>query len=129
MKSVKTSRQPILRTPILLLALIDLIMLAARLWPLPNFLGLGTTSMDPAITLVAYIGLGFSLRGTAICNHQFGTLTNPETFGNYGAGSTLIWVDPELDISFAACSAGVMKNTDNIERFQKLGDLVVSAMV
>jgi len=77
----------------------------------------------------AYIGLGFSLRGTAICNHQFGTLTTPETFGNYGAGSTLIWVDPELDVSFAACSAGVMKNTDNIERFQKLGDLVVSAMV
>jgi CubicO group peptidase (beta-lactamase class C family) len=77
----------------------------------------------------AYIGLGFSLRGTAMCNHQFGTLTSPETFGNYGAGSTLIWVDPELDVSFAACSAGVMKNTDNIERFQKLGDLVVSAMV
>jgi CubicO group peptidase (beta-lactamase class C family) len=77
----------------------------------------------------AYIGLGFSLRGTAICNHQFGTLASPETFGNYGAGSTLIWVDPELDVSFAACSAGVMKNTDNIERFQKLGDLVISAML
>ena len=29
----------------------------------------------------AYIGLGFSLRGTAICNHQFGTLASPETFG------------------------------------------------
>jgi CubicO group peptidase (beta-lactamase class C family) len=77
----------------------------------------------------AYIGLGFSLRGTAICHHQFGTLTTPEAFGNYGAGSTLIWVDPELDVSFAACSAGVMKNTDNIERFQTLGDLVVSAMI
>lgn len=76
----------------------------------------------------AYIGLGFSLRGSRIVNHQFGTLTTPETFGNYGAGSTLIWVDPALDISFAACSAGVMKNTDNIERFQKLGDLVVSAL-
>ena len=77
----------------------------------------------------AYIGLGFSLRGTRIVNHQFGTLTSPETFGNYGAGSTLVWVDPELDVSFAACSAGVMKNTDNITRFQKLGDLVVSAMI
>ena len=77
----------------------------------------------------AYIGLGFSLRGTKIVNHQFGTLTSPETFGNYGAGSTLVWVDPQLDVSFAACSAGVMKNTDNITRFQKLGDLVVSAMI
>ena len=77
----------------------------------------------------AYIGLGFSLRGTKIVNHQFGTLTSPETFGNYGAGSTLVWIDPQLDVSFAACSAGVMKNTDNITRFQKLGDLVVSAMI
>ena len=33
------------------------------------------------------------------CHHQLGTLTSPETFGNYGAGSTLIWVDPELDVS------------------------------
>jgi 3-oxoacyl-[acyl-carrier protein] reductase len=35
----------------------------------------------------AYIGLGFSLRGTAVCDHMFGTLTSPGTFGNYGAGS------------------------------------------
>src|SRR5437588_12002375 len=61
---MKTKRQIILRTPIILLALLNLIMLLARLWPLPNFLSLGTTSMDPAITLVAYIGLGFWI-GTA----------------------------------------------------------------
>ena len=76
----------------------------------------------------AYMGLGFNVRGTKIVNHQLGTLTSPETFGNYGAGSTLLWVDPELDVSFAACSAGVMTQTANIERFQKLSDLVVSAM-
>jgi len=56
---METRRQMILRTPIILLALANLIMLGARLWPLPNFLSLGTTSMDPAITLIAYIGLGF----------------------------------------------------------------------
>ncbi len=77
----------------------------------------------------AYMGLGFNVRGTKIVNHQLGTLTSPETFGNYGAGSTLIWVDPELDVSFAACSAGVMTQTANIERFQKLSDLVVSAAI
>ena len=77
----------------------------------------------------AYMGLGFNVRGTAIVNHQLGTLTSPETYGNYGAGSTLFWVDPELDVSFAATSAGVMTQTANIERFQKLSDLVVSAMV
>ncbi|HTN13456.1 MAG TPA: serine hydrolase domain-containing protein [Sphingomonadaceae bacterium] len=77
----------------------------------------------------AYMGLGFNVRGTAIVNHQLGTLTSPETYGNYGAGSTLFWVDPELDVSFAATSAGVMTQTANIERFQKLSDMVVSAMV
>ena len=77
----------------------------------------------------AYMGLGFNVRGTKIVNHQLGTLTSPETFGNYGAGSTLLWVDPELDVSFAACSAGVMTQTANIARFQKISDTVVSAMV
>src|SRR5215469_4861324 len=61
---METSRQSILRTPIILLALANLIMLGMRLWPWPNFISLGTTSMDPAITLVAYIGLGFWI-GTA----------------------------------------------------------------
>ncbi len=75
----------------------------------------------------AYLGLGFSLRGTAFCHHQFGTLTSPGTFGNYGAGSALYWVDPELDLTFVCLTAGVMESNDNIERFQRLGDIVVSA--
>jgi len=77
----------------------------------------------------AYIGLGFSLRGTAVCNHMFGTLTSPDTFGNYGAGSSLYWVDPQRDISFTFLSAGVMESNDNIERFQRISDLVTSAAV
>jgi len=77
----------------------------------------------------AYMGMGFNVRGTRIVNHQLGTLTSPECFGNYGAGSTLFWVDPELDVSFAATSAGVMTQTANIARFQKLSDIVVSAML
>jgi len=75
----------------------------------------------------AYIGLGFSLRGTALCHHMFGTLASPGTFGNYGAGTTLYWVDPERDLSFTFLSAGVMESNANIERFQKLSDIVISA--
>jgi CubicO group peptidase (beta-lactamase class C family) len=75
----------------------------------------------------AYIGLGFSLRGEAIVEHQFGTLTSPRTFGNYGAGSMIFWVDPELDLSFVATTTGVMHECDNIERFQRLADIAVSA--
>ena len=77
----------------------------------------------------AYIGLGFSLRGPSICHHLFGTLTSPETFGNYGAGSALFWVDPELDLTFVCLSAGVMNSADNFERFQKLSDIAVSAAI
>jgi len=55
-----------------------------------------------------YIGLGFSLRGTAMCRNMFGTLASPGTFGNYGAGTTLFWIDPERDLSFTFLSAGLM---------------------
>ncbi|MES2627195.1 MAG: serine hydrolase domain-containing protein [Pseudomonadota bacterium] len=74
-----------------------------------------------------YIGLGFCMRGEAMCPGLFGTLTTPRTFGNYGSGSTLFWVDPELDLSFVCVSAGIMQQAQNIERFQRLSDIVVSA--
>jgi CubicO group peptidase (beta-lactamase class C family) len=77
----------------------------------------------------AYLGLGFSLRGTAICHHLFGTLTSAGTFGNYGAGSALYWIDPERDLTFVCLSAGVMDSTSNIERFQRLSDIAVSALI
>jgi CubicO group peptidase (beta-lactamase class C family) len=75
----------------------------------------------------AYIGLGFSLRGTALCHHMFGTLASSGTFGNYGAGSSLYWIDPERALTFVFLSAGVMESNANIERFQKLSDIVISA--
>lgn len=75
----------------------------------------------------AYIGLGFSLRGEAIGHTLFGTLTSAETFGNYGAGTTIFWVDPELDMSFVGLCTGVMTSADNIERWQKLADIAVGA--
>ena len=77
----------------------------------------------------AYLGLGFSLRGEAIGNHLFGTLTSPQTFGNYGAGTTLMWVDPELDLTFVGLCTGVMTSGDNIQRWQKLSDIAVAAAV
>lgn len=75
----------------------------------------------------AYIGLGFCMRGDAVCPGLFGTLTTPRTFGNYGSGSTLFWVDPVLDLSFVCVSAGIMQQAQNIERFQRLSDIVASA--
>jgi CubicO group peptidase (beta-lactamase class C family) len=78
-------------------------------------------------TAPAYQGLGFQLRGSAMCHHLFGTLASPGAFGNYGAGSTLYWVDPARDLTFVCLSAGVMDSTSNIERFQRLSDIAISA--
>jgi CubicO group peptidase (beta-lactamase class C family) len=75
----------------------------------------------------AYLGLGFSLRGTALCHHLFGTLTSAGTFGNYGAGSALYWVDPARDVTFVCLTAGIMDSLENVERFQRLSDIAVSA--
>jgi CubicO group peptidase (beta-lactamase class C family) len=75
----------------------------------------------------AYIGIGFSLRGEAICHHQFGTLSSPRTFGHAGAGSALFWVDPKRDLTFVCLTAGVMDEGDNVERFQRLSDLAIAA--
>jgi hypothetical protein len=64
---METTRQPILRTPILLLALVNLAILGMRLWPwqeVMNLPGNGTTGVDPAIALAGYVGLGLWI-GTA----------------------------------------------------------------
>lgn len=108
-----------------------MIEVARKVWTgdMPNELYRGVHARAGWDTAPAYMGLGFNVRGTAIVNHQLGTLTSPETFGNYGAGSALFWVDPALDVSFACLSAGVMTQAANIERFQKLSDIVVSAAI
>ena len=74
-------------------------------------------------------GIGFQVRGTGVFQHLFGQLASPETFGNYGAGSTMFWVDPEADVSFSFLSAGVMTQAANIERMGKLSDIALSAIL
>ena len=80
--------------------------------------------LDP---VPAYIGLGFTMRGERLIHHMFGTLASPRSFGNYGAGTTLFWVDPVRELTFTALTAGVMEHNANCERFQRWSDLVISA--
>lgn len=75
----------------------------------------------------ATIGLGFFLRGEKVHPHQFGTTSSPRTYGNNGFGSTVFWVDPARDLVFACVTSGVMNEGDNIERFQRLSDIALSA--
>ena len=74
-------------------------------------------------------GLGFQVRGTGVFQHLYGQFASPETFGNYGAGSTMFWVDPAADVSFSFLSAGVMTQAANIERCGKLSDMALSAIL
>lgn len=68
-------------------------------------------------------GLGFALRGEGVYPSFFGASTSPRTHGNYGAGSTLFWVDPESDLTFVCLTAGVMEEGDNLARFQRLSTM------
>lgn len=74
------------------------------------------------------MGLGFACGGANLAVSQFGTLTSPRTFGNFGAGSTLFWVDPETDVTFVCLTSKVIEESDNILRFQRVSDLVASAL-
>lgn len=72
-------------------------------------------------------GLGFSLSGTGTAPNFFGPFTSPRTHGNYGAGSSLFWIDPERDVTFTFLSAGVMEESENVARFQKLSTMAIAA--
>lgn len=74
-------------------------------------------------------GLGFSLSGTGTHPSFFGPFTSPRTHGNYGAGSTLFWIDPERDMTFVCLTSGVMDEGDNVLRFQKLSTIAASAVL
>ncbi len=71
---------------------------------------------------------GFSLRSTAARHQLPGALTSSQTCGNDGAGTTLL-VDPERDVTFVCISSGVMDNNENIEPFQRLSDIAISAAI
>lgn len=77
----------------------------------------------------ANLGLGFFMRGKGLHPTILGTLTSPGTFGNYGAGSSLYWVDPERELTFVCLTAGILEESANILRFQRLSDLAVSTVI
>jgi CubicO group peptidase (beta-lactamase class C family) len=103
--------------------------LARRVWTgdLPNELYQTVALRNHYAVPPAAIGLGFNVRGDGVFVTQLGNLTSAQTFGNYGAGSGLIWVDPERDISFVGLSAGLLPQAENIDRYQRISDIVAAA--
>jgi CubicO group peptidase (beta-lactamase class C family) len=76
----------------------------------------------------AYLGLSFFLRGDGVFPSPFGLQTSPGTYGGIGAGSIIFWIDPERDLTFVCLTAGLMEEGRSFLRFQRLSDLVVSAL-
>jgi CubicO group peptidase (beta-lactamase class C family) len=76
----------------------------------------------------AYLGLGFFLRGSGIFPMPFGATASSDTFGGLGAGSTMFWVDPQRDLIFVCLTSGVLEDSRNFERMQRLSDLVLAAL-
>ncbi len=77
----------------------------------------------------ANLGLGFFLRGEGIHPTPFGTLASADTFGGFGAGSAVFWIDPRREVTYAFLSSGLMEETHSCERHQRLSDLVHSALI
>ena len=105
--------------------------LATRVWTgdLPNELYKTVALRNGYAVPPAAIGLGFNVRGDGIFVTQLGNLTSPSTFGNYGAGTGLIWVDPDSDITFVGLSAGLLTQAENIARYQQISDIVAGAAI
>lgn len=64
---MSASAPPTFRIPLILLAVADLALLGKRLWPWPDVLMLplnGATGIDPAVALLAYIGLIYWMGGS-----------------------------------------------------------------
>lgn len=77
----------------------------------------------------ANLGLGFYVRGQGIFHTYFGTLNSPQAFGHPGLGSAWFWVDPAYDMAFVALIAGLMEESRNMERFQRLSDIALASIV
>ena len=58
----------------------------------------------------------------------FGLTASPRTFGGLGAGSTMFLVDPERELVFVCLTVGLVEESRNFDRLQRLSDLVFSAI-
>jgi CubicO group peptidase (beta-lactamase class C family) len=72
--------------------------------------------------------MGFFLRGEGIYTVPFGLTSSPKTFGGLGAGSAVFWVDPDRELVFVCLTTGILEDSRNFERLQRLSDLALAAV-
>jgi len=76
----------------------------------------------------SHLGQGLFLRGESTYVTPFGVTSSPSTFGGLGAGSAVFWVDPVREVVFVFLSTGILEDSNNFERLQKLSDLALAAI-
>ncbi|MSR13652.1 MAG: class A beta-lactamase-related serine hydrolase [Gammaproteobacteria bacterium] len=77
----------------------------------------------------ANLALGFWGRGTTPMPGPFGDLNSARTFGGIGRGTTLFWIDPDLDMTLVLLTTGLMDEGDNFVRYSTLSNLAVTSIV
>ena len=94
----------------------------------PNDVWSYTQGMRGWAPFPAALGIGFFLRGEGVFPSPFGTLASPRTFGGLGAGSNMFWVDPERDLTCVFLSTGLIEESYNIDRWQRVSDAVLASV-
>lgn len=77
----------------------------------------------------ANFGLTFFIRGQGIFPMPMGITASPGSFAGLGAGSNMFMIDPERDLTIVFLSAGLMEETRNQLRCQRIADLVIASVI
>jgi CubicO group peptidase (beta-lactamase class C family) len=77
----------------------------------------------------AYHGLGFFVRGERLTPGPLPNLASARTYGGWGSGTSCFWVDPAREVCFSLITVGSLEDTDHLPRTQRLGDMVLAAIV
>ncbi len=107
-----------------------MIELAARNYTgeMPNSLmdyALGLRNWQP---WPAYHGLGFFVRGERLTPGPLPNLGQKGTFGGWGSGTSVFWIEPNRDMCFVLITVGSLEDTDHLQRSQRLGDMALAAV-
>jgi CubicO group peptidase (beta-lactamase class C family) len=94
----------------------------------PNDVWAYTAGMRGWQPFPAALGIGFFLRGEGVFPSPFGTLASPRTFGGLGAGSNMFWIDPERELSCVFLSTGLLEESYNFDRLQRISDGVLASV-
>ncbi|WNV74282.1 serine hydrolase [Geodermatophilus sp. DSM 44513] len=104
--------------------------LATRNWTgdLPNSLFTYALSSRHWAAWPGSVGLGFFVRGEGLTPGPLPNLGSPRTFGGWGSGTSLFWVDPQRDVAFALLTTGALEDSDHVVRSQRISDMVLAAL-